>query len=210
MRVRAISRAMVGGNDKPMAKSTKSGSRSKVNPRNKSVRGDLAKLRRSGLYKPKDARAKPTRYGKSLIAKFADFLTGTAKSVKVSSKIAKQYEGGDRPGTVRRVRNRIVVPAQPDERVTYSAKTGKVRATRRSGKTRYVREPLTGKHTTFESVRRQMRPGDRVAVPFYRGRRGTEWVNMTLDEFEAFMSEYSERYKDAPQHVELYHTENVR
>lgn len=169
---------------------------------------DIKRLREKGVYKPKDARKAPTRHAKGLLVKFADLLRGKAKIVTVKG--ARRFAAGDKPGTVRAVRGKLVVPAQEGEQVRYSKKTGKVRVTRRVGRATYVRELFSGMRRTVEDVLRQLKPGDRVAVPFYRGRFGTEWLNMTEDEFRAFIAEYRERYKGVLNFVEAFRYEGPR
>lgn len=172
----------------------------------------LKKLREKGLYKPKKPRAAPTKYGKSLLSRFADVLSGKAsvvtavekgrKGFKAASKYARS--GNDKMGTVRVVRNKIVVPTQAGEIARFSKKG--VRVTRRVGEDVYVREPLQ-KH---KQILEQLKPGDRIAVPLNRGKRGVEWMQLTPEDYRAFQRQYDETYKNLGSHVQIFRLEKAK
>jgi hypothetical protein len=179
----------------------------------------LKRLRKKGLYTPKKPRAAPTRYGRGLLKTFADVITGKASVVTVKPAKqkgrkrtkgfaeARKFASGEKPGTVRAKRNKLVVPTQGGERAHYNPRTGKVRVTRRVGSDLYVREPLKGKIRTLDDLRARLRPNDRIAIPFNRGGRGVEWMNMTPDEFHAFMGQYAQTYKNVLNFVEIFRLE---
>lgn len=178
------------------------------------VKSGLKTLREKGLYKPEKSRAAPTKYAKSLLTKFADVLTGKASVVTASAKgrkgfaAAAKYKTGakDAPGTVRVVRNKIVVPTQGGETARFT-KSGKVRVTRRVGRDVYVREPFPGRVKSLDDILRSTKSNERIAVPLYRGQRGVEWMNMTAAEFKAFYSQYAATYKDLGDFVEKFRLE---
>jgi hypothetical protein len=179
----------------------------------------LSRLKKRGLYKPKNTRKAPTRYGLSLLKKFSDVLTGKASVVTVKEKrrkgykAAKKYAHGEtKPGTVRVVRNKIIVPTSKGERATYSKKRGEILVSRKVGKEFFVRTPFPKSIHTINDVRSQLRPGDRISVPFNRGSRGVEWFNMPLDEFEAFWGEYGphgskRKYIGLADQIQIFRTE---
>jgi hypothetical protein len=177
------------------------------------VKRSLKKLREAGLYAPKHPRRAPTDYAKSLLKRFSDVLTGKARAVTVKQKgraghkLARSFVSGGGPGTVRAVRNKVIVPVQAGERLSFAPKAKRIRVTRKVGRQRYVREPLQGKHRTVESIRAQLRLGDSIAVPFYRGSRGTEYIMMKPDEFSAFIDQVNQsaaRDHKAPYQVASY------
>lgn len=95
---------------------------------NRRQRADLARLKKLGLYRG-NARKNPTRYGKSLIKKYADVLAGKAAVVKAPSKAAARAyrdEGSKAPGTVRVSGDRIVVPKLRGEKLRYDKKRKEV------------------------------------------------------------------------------------
>lgn len=181
----------------------------------------LKVLRKKGVYKPKAPRAAPTRYAKSLLGKFADLLTGKASIVTASQKGRKGFGAArkfkrekEAVGTLRVVRNKIIVPTQAGEVARFSKKKGTVRVTRKLGKDFYVREPFAKPIYSLKDLKSQLKPGDRVAVPLYRGHRGVEWRTLTYDDFAAFWREYGpsttgKEYEDLGEHIQAFHIEGV-
>ena len=144
-------------------------------------------MKRKGLYTGDTRR--PTKYGKSLLRKFADVLSGRAEVVTVSRKgkskgykEAHAYANASRED-IRVVRNRIVVPVNPGETVSFSRKTGRVRVSRTIGGEKFIRErfkqPLTGPNSY------KLKGNERFAVPFYR-RGQIEWYYYTQEDFQEF------------------------
>lgn len=196
------------------------------------LKSDLKILRERGLYKPKNSRAAPTEYAKRIAKKFSDVISGkasvvTAKSAKRGGKgfiEASRLAAGDRAGTIRAVRNKVIVPTQGGEQARYSVKTGRVRVTRKTEGGNYIRETFPGDHRSLKAIKAQLKPGDRVAVPLFRGRKGVEWQTMTPEEFEAFWRQYSNRgtapaydkdgkrkiYHDLASHVQIFRYEAPR
>lgn len=152
----------------------------------------LKALSRKGLYRAKKPRAAPTRYGKSLLQRFADVLEGRASVVTApKSKRSKGHKAArEYSETLRTVRNKIVVPTHANETARYSPKARKVLVTRRVGRDRYIREPFKEKITSLEQLKRLMGKKDYVSIPLYRGRKGTEWRNLSYENFEEFWGEY--------------------
>jgi len=156
-------------------------------------------LIKKGLYKPKNPRGPLTDYAKKLLRKFSDVTAGkasvvTAKAEKKGNKGFKEARaantGENRPGTVRTVRNKIIVPTQTGEQARYSKKEG-VRVTRRVGNDVYVRRPFKRRPRSIAGVRSQLKEGDYIAVPLYRARsRGVEWTRMSPEDFTAFLTQY--------------------
>jgi hypothetical protein len=196
------------------------------------LKSNLKILKDRGLYKPKNSRAAPTGYAKRIAKKFSDVISGkasvvTAKSAKHGGKgfiEAARLAMGDRAGTIRAVRNKVIVPTQGGEQARYSVKTGRVRVTRKTEGGTYVRESFPGDHRSLKTIKAQLKPGDRVAVPLFRGRKGVEWQTMELAEFEAFWRQYSSRgtapvydrvgkrkiYHDLASHVQIFRYEAPR
>lgn len=160
----------------------------------KQTRSELGILRRKGLYKAKRPRAKLTRYALGLLRKFRDVITGKASVVNVGSmESAKRLRTGETTGTVRTKGRLAVVPSQGDERVRYSKKTGRIIATRKIGGARYTRETFAHRPRTLKETLKSLKPGDRIAVPMYRGVKGVEWTQYTPDEFSNFWNQYGAR-----------------
>lgn len=197
-----------------------------------SERQGLKELRRKGLYKPENPR-RVTEYGKSLLRKFSDVLSGNATVVTAKGRsettgravsgfnLAKKYKvSDDDSGTVRVVRNKIIVPTQKGERARFNERTGKLQVVRKVGRAKYVREPFTGSPSALRDLERQLKPGDRISVPIWRGKRGVEWSIMTQEEFKRFWNEYGprgsaivttaggrvrkHRYRNLAQHVQRF------
>ena len=156
-------------------------------------------LRRHKIYRPKNPRAAPTRHAKTLARKFLDLATGQAQIVTTRSakKGRKGYveahalKNGDKIGTVRARRNKLIVPHHPGERVSYSAKTGEYIVRTNMGEITFERRPLKKHMRTLRELRDQLKPGDRVAVPLFRGHKlGVDWQSMSIEEFEQFWSLY--------------------
>ena len=188
----------------------------------------LKKLRKVGLYKPKSSRAPPTKYAISLLKTYSDYLTGKASVVTAKSEIkrnkgykeAASYKKTDKqkPGIVRVIRNKIVVPTQKGEIVRFSKKG--MRVTRKVDGDYYVRTPFKGSTDTLEEIFAQLKPTDRVAIPLYRSaRHGVEWQTVTQDEFRAFYTQYGPSgsatnkkglprlYDDLTSHIQIFHLE---
>lgn len=156
----------------------------------------LKKLREKGLYKPKNAR-KPTKYGKSLISKFSDVLTGKSKAVKTDRKtVAKYHREKAKPGEVRTKGDRIIVPVLPGEKAVYSRKRKEVEVYREieTGQ-RYVRTPFEKRPKSYDALKAQLKEGDRIAVPYYRGKnKPVEWSYFDEVEFyNTFIGGYSKK-----------------
>lgn len=151
-------------------------------------KAELKRLRKEGLYKPENPRAAPTKYGLSLLRKFGDFLSGKADVVTVpktkNSKGYKQAREAAKSGIkARAVRNKIVVPKQEGETVAWD-KGLKTFVTERwdaDRTTRYTRRPLGRRVTDPRTVK--IKANERISIPFNRGWRGIEWMNLTYDDF---------------------------
>ena len=196
-----------------MAKKTKS------KPTSQAQKSGLKILREKGLYKPKNSRAEPTKYGRGILRRFADVISGkasvvTAKSEKRGNKgfkEARSYKQGDQSrGTVRVVRNKIIVPTQAGEQARFSKKG--VRVTRTIGDAVYVREPFKSSTSTPQKIYDQLQPGDRISVPLNRGRRGVEWMNFTKEEYGLFIlpSGSGGSYKGLSDHIQRFRLEKAR
>jgi hypothetical protein len=96
----------------------------------KDVNHGLAKLRKLGLYNGKAARGQPTAYGKSLLKRFADVISGTAAVVKVP-KASRATVKTEYAGQLDFARGKLIVPKNPlnAERVRFSRTTEQVTVT---------------------------------------------------------------------------------
>lgn len=162
-------------------------------------KADLSKLRAAGVYKPKNPR-KPTKYGKSLLSKFADILAGTSKAVKVERDVARNYRDKKaKPGTVRAVGNRVIVPVQKGEKAYYSKKRKELDVTYKleTGE-RYIRTPFKKVPRTYEQLESQLKDGDRIAVAYYRGKNNpVNWHYFDATEFyNTFVGGYADSASD--------------
>lgn len=156
---------------------------------------DLKKLRAKGLYDPKDARKAPTKYGLSLLRKYRDVLDGKAAVITVpKSKNSKGWKAARKNADpslgVYAYRNKLVVPKNEGEKITWSRKYKTYRVSRWSNDrtTRYLREPLNRRITNPKQLKLQ--PGQRVSIPFNRPGRGIEWMNLTEKEFYEAWAQY--------------------
>lgn len=160
---------------------------------------ELKRLRDKGIYKPKNPRAAPTRYALSLLNKFADIATGkasvvTAKSAKRGNKgfkeaAALKSDSSSMPGTIRVVRNKIIVPTQGDERARFTRRG--LRVTRKVGNDKYIRTPFKTTPKNLADILSQLKENERVVIPLFRtARKGVEWVPMSRDDFIFFVSQY--------------------
>jgi hypothetical protein len=189
-----------------------------------SQKSDLKALRKKGLYKPVKPRAAPTKYAKGLLSRFKDVLTGKASVVTAKGqtkrskgfKEAAQFNRGQSSGTVRAIRNKIIVPTQVGEVARFSKKSGKVRVTRNINGAKYVREPFPKRPRDFRDAGRSLRPGDRIAVPSWRGdAKGVEWYTLSAEEWRMFWLQYGpkgsaetrggkkHRYNDLLSHIQI-------
>lgn len=94
------------------------------------TRRQLAKLRKLGLYKGKATREQPTKYGKSLLKRFADVISGTAAVVTVPKQSRKTVKA-EYAGQLDYQRGKLIVPKNPlnAERVRFSRKDEQVTVT---------------------------------------------------------------------------------
>lgn len=103
------------------------------------VRKSLKILREKGLYKPENARAKPTRYGISLTKKYQDVIRGHAfvltPNKETLSKISKEF---------RKTRGHVVVPKAGTNIKPRITKSGQILRRAQFGKTKYRFRPLLG------------------------------------------------------------------
>lgn len=157
-------------------------------------KANLAKLRKRGLYKPKDAR-KPTKYAKSLLRKFADVLSGNAGVVEVDAETAKRYrDKSAKSSEIRSKGNKVIVPKLPGEKISFSRKRHEIDVSRRmkTGE-RYVRSPFRTPPKDYEDLARQLGPKDRIAVAYYRGvKNPVEWQYFDeTDFYNTFVGGYS-------------------
>lgn len=123
----------------------------------------LKKLRHARLYTgAADLRRKPSKYQKTVITKFMDYLTGSAKVVK--PKNAKRYKK-----QFRVVGNKVLVPKRKGERVRVNRKGEIV-------KSRYLfGRRQVSKYVESKTVPAGRRPGIQYALPFNRGKKGIYW-----------------------------------
>lgn len=155
---------------------------------------DLKKLREKKLYTPRDARKK-TKYGKSVLKKFADVLLGNAGVVKVDTQTAKRYRDKTaKSGEIRAKGNRVIVPKLPGEKVTFSKKRHDIDVSRKmkTGE-RYVRSPFNRTPKNYDELKAGLGPDDRIAVAYYRGvKKPVEWQYFDATEFyNTFVGGYS-------------------
>lgn len=175
---------------------------------------DLSRLRKRGLYRPKNPRAKPTKYAKQLLKKFRPLLEGKASVVTVpASKKSKGWKAAREasiPETgVHAVRNKLVVPKHAHETVKWDKKAKSFYYTFWSSdhKRHYTYRPLGRRITRPSQIHYpdykgkigrgeiQLKPNQRIAIPFSRGRRGIEWATdiSNEDDWRAFWGEYKDR-----------------
>lgn len=157
-------------------------------------------LKQKGLWKPEKPRAAPTKYALSLLRKYAPVIKGEASVVTVpkdkSNKGFKEARSqADNKVGVFAVRNKLVIPKAEGEKVSYSRKrhTYRVTQTSRDGTTKYIREPLGRKISSPDEI--QLKPNQRVSVPFNRPGRGIEWMDLTEDDFRATWNQYKDKYQ---------------
>lgn len=190
--------------------------KSRAKPRlSKEQSAQLRKLSEKGLYKRKKKGAATPgqiKYQKSVIAKFFDVVKGNSKVVKTDRTTANKYKVDRHTvGQLRTKGTKVIVPVQPGERVSFSKKKHSVRAILKAGNDRYIREPFPLRTNSWSDIRKQLRPRDRVAVPFYRGRgKPLSWQEMSQDEFRLFWERYGTggsnmvRGPDGREHPRLY------
>lgn len=185
----------------------------------------LKVLKDRGLYHPKNPRSLTpgaAKYAKSLLNKFGDVISGKASVVTASAKgqkgfkaAAKYHHADEIVGTVRVKGNKIIIPSQAGEHAYFSKKTGSVVVARKVGRDRYIRTPFPKRITTIESLRDQLRPGDRIAVPQFRGKRGVNWFNMDQSEFIKLWQQGSggddgrapKRYDNVENYIQIFRME---
>lgn len=171
---------------------------------------DLRRLQKKGLYQPKDASAGPTRYGLSLLRKYRSVLEGKATVLTVPK--AKQARANIDPGLgVYARKNKLVIPKNPGEKVSWSKKDKTYRVSRWSDDrtTRYVREPINRKITNPKDIK--LKPGQRISIPFNRPGRGIEWMNLTEEEFKEAWAQYRDAgtYRTMGDHLHLFWIEQI-
>jgi hypothetical protein len=163
------------------------------------IKDGIKKLKTAGLYKPKNPRAKPTKYAKSLLNKFADVISGNSRAVKVDKKTAAAYKDDTAKAGQARVKgNRVIVPVQPGEKPYYSRKNGTVEVARKlkTGQ-KYIRTPFKGNVASYDAMKAQLQTHDRIAVAFYRGKKKpVDWHYFSADEFyKEFVAGYGKDNK---------------
>lgn len=172
---------------------------------------ELKKLREKGLYTPKDARAKPTKYALSMLRKYRDVLDGKAAVLTIpktkKSKGWKVAKDNADPGLgVYAVRNKLVVPKNEGEKITWSGKKKTYRVSRWSSdkSTQYIREPINRKITNPQQIK--LLPGQRISIPFNRPGRGIEWMNLTEKDFLEAWQQYKEQgqYRTMGDHLHIF------
>lgn len=174
----------------------------------------LKKLREKGLYTPKDARAAPTKYGRSMIRKYRDVLDGRATVITIpKSKRSKGWkaarDSADPSLGVYAHRNKLVVPKNERERISWSPKdkTYRVSFWSTDKTTRYVREPVKRKISNPSQLK--LREGQRISIPFNRPGRGIEWMNLTEQEFKEAWAQYHDHgtYRTMGNHLHIFWVE---
>lgn len=157
-------------------------------------------LKRHKIYRPKKPRAAPTRHAQRLARKFLDLASGQAQVVTVKS-LKRGHKGfsearkfkteSEKAGSVRVRRNKLIVPRHAGETVTYSAKRGEYVVRTKMGEITFERRPFSKRLKSIRDVRDALKPGERVAVPLFRGPKlGVDWQSMSLEEFENFWLQY--------------------
>jgi hypothetical protein len=173
---------------------------------------ELKKLREKGLYSPKDARSKPTKYALSMLRKYRDVLEGRAAVLTIpKSKKTKGWKAARDnadPGLgVYSVRNKLIVPKSEGEKISWSPKKKTYRVSRWSGDktTRYVREPINRKISNPDQLK--LLKGQRVSIPFNRPGRGLEWMNLTEKDFKEAWAQYKENgnYRTMGEHLHIFY-----
>lgn len=91
----------------------------------KAARHQLSQLHKLGLYTPKKRTTKPTKYGKSLLQRLSDVLTGRTVVRKAPKSVRQKYAG-----TFRQRKGKLLIPrVSPKEKITITKK-GEVKRTR--------------------------------------------------------------------------------
>lgn len=187
------------------------------NPKSRQAeKSALNRLRAKGLYSPKNPAAAPTDYGRSLIRKYRDVLEGRATVITVpKSKRSKGFktarENSDPTLGVYSYRNKIIVPKNAGENVSWNKRNKTFRISRWSDDktTRYVREPINRKIRNPSQIK--LRPGERISIPFNRPGRGVEWMNLTAEEFREAWVQYHDhgKYRTMGEHLHLFWVEQI-
>lgn len=154
--------------------------------RDKAARSDLAKLKAKGLYNGDLRKQKPTRYGRNLVRRFADVLTGKAAVVTTSTKAGLEY----RKHGFRGKGNRIVVEKAPTDRIVFNKRTGAIdRYSSRYGD-RHKETLLAGEPRALKAAR-----GKQIFYTMPFGREPNQYRIRfdSFDELQKFMQPYEQK-----------------
>lgn len=160
------------------------------------VKKGLAILKRKGLYKPVDKKAKPTRYALDKLKQYRDVVSGKATVLKAPSKasLRKARE------TYRVTRDRIVVGERKGAKVTLN-KRGDVITKRGWGAVTTVSRPAR----IINGRPEQLKDGQYYTLPIRHGRNIAFRNVDSLDELMLIVGEYNDgkRPFDALKYVEI-------
>jgi hypothetical protein len=134
-----------------------------------------------GLYDPKHPRRAPTRYAKSIAAKYQDVLSGKATAIKVPKSYAKEVAGQYRTRSAGK-KATVVVPKSGGGKVRYSRKENTL--VRDIGS--FHLTPIKDRMVLLRGNWPKLKKGEAVAV-----RIGNNYISYySLDEVRAAMAEY--------------------
>lgn len=158
------------------------------------VRKSLAVLRSKGLYKPENARKKPTKYAISLIKKFSDVVKGRADVLKADKETIKKLKEDYR------VKSGRVVVERPSfsSGVRINRKTREIEHTIRQGNRVYVTRPA---NVSDVADLPELGRGETYVVPFMEGKKLRYEFTDDLEEIDALINTYEARdAKDGKRH----------
>lgn len=145
------------------------------------VKKSLSVLKSKGLYKPLKPRAKPTKYGLSLLKKYSDVAAGRAFVVKADksalSKLSQDYKV---------TRGRVVIPKVGSNVRPIVTKTGDVFRRAQFGKTRYRYRSIK----MIDGKLPPLGPHQSYTVQIMEGRRAVQLSFATEEDLMRMVTEY--------------------
>lgn len=164
------------------------------------VRKSLSILRKKGLYNPKNARAKPTKYGMSMAKRYANVVSGKAYVLKANADTIKAL--GD---TYRTKNSRVIVPKFGwSDTARIDKKTKSVVQFKTIGKKKYRFRPANVDNV--EDLP-ELEDNEIYLVPFRNGNKLNFIMSDDMDEIIALTQDYEKRkknpYKDIAHFIQI-------
>jgi len=176
--------------------------------KNRDTQHKLARLKKIGLYKG-NARKRPTKYGKFLVKKYSDVLSGEAAVISAPSYgEARRYRSETGNKLFRVSRNKIVVKKKKGETFKYDKRSKAVVSYSKEYGQKVKRIKLPGVPENVNEILPKKRGKKyRYAIPFGSGPNGYRHREETWEGMVQFMQPYeqstSNPYQNWQEYIEI-------